>query len=262
MDGGEENVSSRLPPTLTTGSYLALRFSPTVKIISPDVFCYLEDNLNTEINDLIIIKNGHLKPTGLVFAQASCILSSSQVAKLKEINFKKTKVDVRLIESPEAYLKFIDHVAMLKFQQIPQPPPFSEGVVFVKNFSNNDLNQLFSKYGEIISLENKTLSTGLQIVEIHYKSSSSAFKASKFLNRKNDMLVGAIAIRDAKQNLIFRKSAKNSGKILDIIKGIGPIESHRIVNQDMFVKMQDIFDAQVTCALLSAEKIPVSFVCL
>ena len=247
-------------PETTSGSIIIVQFAPTVKLISPDIYGYIEDVLDVKLCGIQLVRDGRMNPTNLVFAQTMSIINESQIAKLKRTTFKQTRVDARIIESPEEYRKTIETLADLKLSQLTLPPPISEGICYIKNFSNVDIEAKFSPFGEIISINLMDSSSNFPIRAVHFANSTSAFRAAKVLNKKSGMIVGAISLRDSRHNIIIRK-IPSSIDIIGKIKEIGEIGAFKLVDKILYVKMKKLIDAQITCALLTAEDIKASFIC-
>lgn len=249
-------------PCVSTGSIIIAQFDSSIKLISPDVFGFFEDVLDVKLCSVQLVRDGLMDATNLVFAQATTVINQDQMMKIQKVKFKQTRVDCRLIESAEEFKKTLETLAELKLSQITLPPPYSEGICYIKNFANIDIEAKFSPFGEIKSIDLMDSSSTFPIRAVHYVNSSSSFKAAKILNRKSGMIVGAISLRDSRHNLIIQKSLSSPDEIIEKIKEIGEINVSTIAGDDtLYVKMTNLVDAQIACALLKAEDIKASFVC-
>lgn len=246
---------------ISTGSIIIAKFDPSIKLLSPDVFSYFEDILDVKFCSILMIHDGLMNPTNLVFLQSISFIDPSQMFRVGQTTFKETRVDCRLIESAVEFKKTLETIAEMKLNQIPLPPPFSEGICYIKNFASIDIETKFSPFGEIKSIDLMDSSSAFPIRAVHFEKSTSAFKAAKILNKKSGMIVGAVSLRDSRHNLFIRKSMIPSDDIITKIKEIGEIEVFTEVYKNLYVKMTNLVDAQIACALLSAEGIRASFVC-
>lgn len=253
---------SKFCTSISAGSIIIAQFDPSVKLISPDIFSFFEDVLNIKICSIQMVRDGLMNPTNLVFVQSYSMISQEQMKKIQNVKFKQTRVDCKLFESPDEFKKTIDTLAELKLSQIALPPPFSEGICYIKNFENVDIEAKFSPFGEIKSIDLMDSSSTFPIRAVHFANSSSGFKAAKTLNKKSGMIVGCISVRDSRHNLYIRNLSIPPDDIIEKIKEIGKVDAFVVVpNNSLYVKMINLVDAQIACALISAEGFKVSFVC-
>lgn len=257
---GEDPYLYKVVPSITTGSIIVAQFDPTVKIISPDVYSYLEDLLGVQLLDCQLIRDGFMKAINLVMAQTALPITESHLTAIRKTTFKGRKVSVRLAESTRNFIKTIESISKTKIIQLSLPSRLSEGLLYVQNFGKLKLAEQFSIFGQIKAIDIIN-STKTPIAAIQFANSTSAFNAAKIMNGKYGMIIGAIAPRDARHNFLIQNCNLDSKIIISKIEDLGNIEELKHIGNKIYVKMVNLLDSQIACALLKGEGMKTSFVC-
>lgn len=244
-----------------TGSFLLFQFRPTRQLISSDVFAFAEDVLQTEVNDIMIVKNSRLQPTGYVYVHVAITVSSEHVRNIRKYKFHNYPVEVKLFRSVEEFKKSVESIAKTKNKELELAQRSDESIVFAKSKGDNedvydDMVKMFRELGDVLKIEK----IKENIMLIRYPHSDMAFRASRIVQRLfKNVDVGVVVVKDSRHTLMFH-NIKTPELILPKIEKYGKVEKYKYADdKTLYVRFQDLLDSQIVNAFMSKELIPCNF---
>jgi hypothetical protein len=243
-------------PLEYSGCFLAVTVHSS-DFSSFEIWNFIEQILQTTVEDLSLFRHYNGMPTGVVVAQLADDVPLSRLDRFHGREFKGFPAEARLFDTMQAFQKFMRLHAELRDEPVSAllrvtiPP-----VVYILNFegTDEDLKALFGQCGEI------TLAMSAPFRERRYHTlcfatDEAARKAARTFNGhaagSAPLVVAALNARSATLTLAIRRLASYA-LVADELEGFGSVKEVKAPGDgSVYVMMAQLDAAKAACALLN-----------
>jgi len=221
-----------------------------------EVFEFVEDSLNLEVEDACLMRDNNQIPTGIAIVQMKEDITSSQTKIMMAKAFKGLPVSIELFEKERDLGIFLHNCAKEKLSNVLLPFPNSVPVVYVQ-FSGLDPIEVIETLGQC-GLILRTINQGSYLM-LFYEKENQALAAYRGYNcivsSDYELIVNICYYKSIDRSFCVR-FFEDKAQLLDKIRKFGPIESTKDTKDGaIYILMERFEDSKLACVLLNSTKI-------